>query len=210
MKKLIIAAMALTCATAIVSADTVTSENIVGYVKLQNSAGFRVLGTPFVATTNTPAGVFGDTLPVGSKVYIYDTNYQIAEYIEDFLGAKSWDNDFNIGAPVGYWLSVPSAVTNIVSGNVELADSVTNSIVVGLQLLSYPYPVERTVEQLGFTPSVGDKIYKYGTTYQIAEYVEDFLGVKSWDNNFIIGVEEGFWYEAVGAQDWIVSRPFTP
>jgi len=215
MKKIIIAAMALTCATAVFSADTVTSENIVGYNKAVTTTGLQILGTAFLTGNDTPPGVFGDSLPVGSKIFAYNgAGYDSSEFKAGFGGVTFWDNEtLNIGQAVGYWVDVPSGTqTNIISGDVETVDNVTNSITVGLQLLSYPYPVARTVPELGFTPSVGDKIFVYnGTGYDSSEFKAGFGGVTFWDNTTLtIEVGVGFWYDSVGSTNWVVARPFTP
>jgi len=212
MKKLIIAAMALTCATAIVSADTVTSENIVGYNKAAVKGGVQILGTQFDTGDNSPTGVFGSSLPFGSKIWVYDGAYAFSVFEEDFLGNKAWSKPLDLGQSIGYWVELPAGegtYTNIISGDVYLADAVTNAITDGVQLLSYPYPVERTVSQLGFTPSVGDKVWVYKGGYEFAVFEEDFLGVKAWSKpNLLIGVGEGFWYETTVNTNWIVTRPF--
>lgn len=211
MKKLIMTVAVLGCAASIASAQTVTSVNIVGYNKAENATGFQILGTQFDTGDNTPAGVFGETLPVGSKIYVFNGAYDSSLFDEDFLGNKAWSKSLDLGQSVGYWVEIPSGTyTNIISGDVDLGDAVTNSVVSGFQLLSYPYPVERTVSQLGFTPTVGDKIYKFDNAsgYDSSLYDEDFLGNKAWSKELVFSVGEGFWYETVVATNWIAVKPF--
>lgn len=213
MKKLVMTAAVLTCAASIVSAQTVTSANVVGYNKAVTVAGLQILGTQFVNTNSTPEGLFGESLPVGSRVYAFNgVGYDIAEFQSGFGGVTFWDATFDIGQSVGYWVEVPSGTqTNIISGEVELADSVTNSISIGLQILSYPYPVDVTVETLGFVPSVGDRVYSFnGVGYDIAEFQSGFGGVTFWDSNFTLPVGSGWWYESVANATWVATRPFTP
>jgi len=223
MKKLIIAAMALTCATAIVSAETVTSENIVGYNKAisvsgASGSGLQLFGIQFdTAASHTPESVFGSSLPYGSKVYMYNAPagpYSIAVYTQGAFGnPDGWNNAFEIGGGIGFWVEIPSgSYTNIISGDVPVSGTVTNSISAGLQLVTYPFPVVKTVKQLGFTPSYGDKIYKYNAPagpYSIAIYTPGAFGnPDDWNNDFEIGVGEAFWYEATSAFSWIVTENF--
>ena len=223
MKKLIIAAMALTCATAIVSAETVTSENIVGYNKAisvsgASGSGLQLFGIQFdTAASHTPESVFGSSLPYGSKIYKYTAPsgpYSIATYTQGVFGnPDGWTPSFDIGGGVGFWVEVPTgSFTNVISGNVPVSGAVTNSISVGLQLITYSFPVAKTVKQLGFTPSYGDKIYKYNAPngpYAIATYTQGVFGnPDEWTPDFEIGVGEAFWYEAVSASSWIVTENF--
>lgn len=211
MKK-IIATAAFVAAAAAVTAQTVTSANIVGYNKATTEAGFLIKANQFSTTNQTPEGVFGSSLPVGSKIYTFDGSaYSISTYTAGFFGAPDyWNNALDLGQGVGFWVETAGVEEPIVSGEVYMDDSVTNSIAVGFQLISYPYPVERTVKTLGFTPEIGDKVYKFsGGSYQISTYTAGFFGAPDdWNNDFILEVGEGFWYEAVAATNWVVNRPF--
>jgi hypothetical protein len=88
MKKLAIAVAAVACAS-IVTAQTVTSANVVGYNKKAVQAGLQMHGMQFIGSADaTPTSVFGSTLPVGSKVYIWTNDgagsgsYAIATFIQ--------------------------------------------------------------------------------------------------------------------------------
>jgi hypothetical protein len=99
---------------------------------------------------------------------------------------------------------------------VPLDDSVTNNLVPGLQLISYPYPVQVSISQMELNPTVGDKIYKYvpGSGYggNIATFQSVFIGGTAWNVDLTFDVGEGFWYESAsaGTVQWVVNRPFTP
>ena len=212
MKKLVMTVAVLACAASVALAQTVTSANMVGYNKGDNT-GFQILGTQFDTGDNTPEGVFGAQLPLGSKVYVFDGTYQISTYTAGFFGAPDfWDSALDIGQSTGYWVEVPAGTfVSITSGEVYLEDSVTNNISTGFQLMSYPYPVERSVTQLGVAPTIGDKVYKFTGTYEISTYTAGFFGAPDfWDNDFLLEVGEGFWYESVVDATWVATRPFTP
>lgn len=219
MKKLLMTVAVLACAASIVSAQT-TSANIVGYNKdVSAAAGVHISGMQFDNPTNNPTTVFGDQLPLGSKIYKWTgSGYQIAEYTSvfvPFVGPTiKWDSDPTLGNADGFWVEVPSAATATLSGEVPSDDSITNSIAIGVSMLSYPYPVDRVVTNLGFNPTVGDKIYVWtGSGYTISEYTSVFVPFVGptikWDNETLpVAVGQGFWYEAAGAQTWIVNKPF--
>lgn len=217
MKKIMLAAVGFAFAASIASAQ-VTSANIVGYNKdTANAAGLHISGMQFLNETNTPTSVYGDQLPKGSKIYKFDGSYTIVTYTDVFVPIQGlvtkWSSEVDLGNGDGYWVEVPSASEAILSGEVSTENSITNNIEIGLQLVSYPYPVERVITNLGFTPAKGDKIYVYDGSYTIITYTDVFVPIQGlvtkWSNETLsIGVGEGFWYEAVSPQTWIANKPF--
>jgi hypothetical protein len=214
-KTLTLAAAALISASAF--AQTVTSANIVGYVKNEGPTGFHIAGMQFDNPTNSLSTVFGDTLPKGSQVYTFDSGYTIAEYDDVFVPitglVTKWQPDTVLTSGEGFWIELASPVTNIFSGDVPMNDVITNSIVEGFQLCVYPYPVDRVITNLGFSPSKGDRIYTYDGGYSIAEYGDVFVPivglVTKWaPETTAISAGQGFWYETTNATDWVVERPF--
>lgn len=217
MKK-IIATTALVAAAAAVTAQTVTSANIVGYNKLDNSALELTSAQFYVGEANSIDDVFGDQLPVGSKVYKYTpgSGYggNISTFSSVFLGGTAWSVDLELVPGEAFWVETPSAAPSITAGEVPMESSVTNNIVPGLQLMSYPYPVEVSISDMNLTPTVGDKIYKYdpvnGYGGNISTFSSVFLGGTAWNVDLVFGVGEGFWYEsaAAGTVEWVEARPF--
>ena len=220
MKKLLVPLIAgvVLAITAVAENTSVTSKNTVGFAKKTYSSGLHLVSTPLDTGDDTPSSVFGDSFPLNSKIYVYDvsTGYRISEYRKPFMQPESWSSSVDIGQFVGYWIDVPqgSGVDCVVSGSVNLADSVTNRIVEGFQLLSYPYPVEKTVKNLGFSPSLGDEIYKYdgnSMMYSVSKYAFAFPLGNAWSADFVIAVGEGFWYssKAMDGKDWVVEAPLS-
>ncbi len=218
MKKTIMTAALVACA-AVVAAQTVTSVNIVGYNKVELGAGLQIIATSFDDGENTALSVYGDTLPADTIIstYLNGGGYAQSSYTVNFLGVGSWSGGgaLVIGNGVGYWIDIPSGnYTNVISGEVILDDSITNSIASGLQLLSFPYPVAVTVGTAGFTPSVDDVVSTYanGVGYIQSVYTENFLGIGSWSGNgdLAIAIGQGFWYDSAGdgSWSWVVERPF--
>ena len=218
MKKIIIAAMALTCATAGFSADTVTSENIVGYNKVvATSLNLVSVDFDYSATNITPETIYGDTLPVGTKIFTFTSGigYATSEYVESF-GTKFWTATPALNGATAHWLAFnvgDTPVDPIYSGDVLLAEFTTNSIIPGLQLLSWPYPTAVKLSDMGIVPEEGDKVYTYDPAvgYATAEYVNSF-GTLFWTADPVIKIGEGFWYSSniSVTNRWIATRPFTP
>ena len=220
MKKLIMATAVLACVASVVSAETVSSANIVGYTKdIAADAEFHISAMQFINATNSPETIYGDVMPKDTAVYLYNgSGYDISTYTDVFVPGQGlvlkWTTDLDLANGVGYWLETPSAAEAVLSGEVPVADSITNSIATGFQLLSYPYPVSRMVSQLDLAPAEGDSVYVFnGSGYDISTYTKVFVPgtglVLKWsDESLQIDVGEGFWYEAVAPQTWVVNRPF--
>lgn len=198
-------------------AQTVTSANIVGYVKVETTNGLQIVAQQFDSTNATPAGLFGDTLPLGSKIYKFDpsTGYggNISEYTTVFLVGDGWDRDLDLSEG-SFWVETTAVSTNVFAGDVNMSTNVTTVIPPGLSLITYPYPVAVNINDLDITPTLGDKIYKYdpanGYGGQIAEYTTVFLTGDAWDRVLTFEVGEGFWYENAAATTnvWVEARPF--
>ncbi len=208
--KIIITAAVLACAASIVSAKTVTSANIVGYGKVATANGLAVVAQQFDGGS-TPTDLFGDTLPLGSVIYQYTgIGYNVSEYKTIFLAGDAWDTplDLSVGS---FWVETSLVNTNIFSGEVPMTDSITNSLITGLTLTAYPYPVEVGISDLDITPTLGDVIYQYtGSGYNVSEYKTIFLSGDAWDTELVFGVGDGFWYENANASDnvWVEVKPF--
>ncbi len=209
MKRIIITATLVACA-AVVSAQTVTSVNIVGYSKVETVNGLVMIAQQFDGGS-TPADLFGDTLPLGSRIYQFTTSgYNVSEYKSIFLSGDAWDTSLDLSAG-SFWVETSMVTTNIFSGEVPLADSITNNLVPGLSLVAYPYPVEVGVDDLGLIPELGDRIYQFTTSgYNVSEYKSVFLSGDAWDTPLVFGVSDGFWYENSGEATnvWIAVKAF--
>lgn len=209
--------------TSIAYAQTEPVEYIVGSHAVNTSGGttspgLHLLSVPFESPDPvTPATLFGSTLPYTSKVYTFtppDGPYAIAQYVKGVFGNPDrWTNLTDLRGK-GFWVELPvgaPSVTTALTGGVNMAPSTGTPIVAGLQLLRNPYPVEKTIAQLNFTPSFGDKIYKFNAdgTYSIATYTKGVFGnPDKWSQTPIIRVGEGFWYQSLNDTTWTAPRPF--
>ena len=211
----------LICVVSAASAQVTTTSSVVGFRKIDEPAGFHISGMQFnVTTNNSPETIYGDTLPSGSKIYKWTgSGYSSATYGPVFVPGQGlvtkWNASLTLDQGEGYWVESPSAVDASFYGEVPLADTVTNSISAGFQLCSFPYPIDRVITNLGFTPISGDKIYVWnGSSYASSSYGQVFVPgqglVTKWNNETLsISVGEGFWYESGVNTNWVATRPFS-
>lgn len=228
MKKLMMTVVALGCAAAVTA--QVYSANIVGYNKNAADAGLQIVAMQFDdGVGNTLDSIFGDAYPLGTKILTYEepggyktSTYQVTYPPPNYLPVNGWAGSVStVGGAVACWIQMPTGeptVNNIMSGEVDLADSITNSVLAGLNLFSYPYPVEVEVQDLGFTPVLGDRLFAYDNvggyitvTFQTTYPPPNYLPVDAWSNPTLkIPVGGGFWYSTTTPSTWIADRPFTP
>ena len=218
MKKLVMTAAVLACAASIVSAQTVTSANIVGYQKESTTnGGFNISSMQFEDGVGTVESIYGDSLPLGSRVYKWTpTGYVISTYA--FVpfpppGANTWSVNHTLNSGESWWVDTPTVSEAVKSGEVPLDATIDVDVPVGFNLVSYPYPVARTVATLGLAPSLGDRVYVWdGSSYVISTY--SFVpfpppGANTWSNpDTPIAVGQGFWVDAVAPLTWTVTKPF--
>lgn len=166
-KTLIIAAAALISASAF--AQTVSSANVVGYNKIDLTAGqFSLISTAWVGTNNTVGGLFND-LPGGTVVYFWNNAGQ--SYSSVSKGRGGWgDGATNIierGA--GVFVSLPTGEDQqlTISGEVPNDGDFTNHVANGFSMISFPYPTDVAFEDTSlFTNSVGgDVLYFWNNGY---------------------------------------------
>ena len=229
MKKILMTVAVLGCAASIVSAQTVSSANIVGYGKVEATGGLQLGSMQFYnGASNSVDSIFGDTYPENTSILIYDAGYIVSTYAisyppPTYAPILGWSAGIDPLVPgQGFWIQLPIAEAGtfeiIMSGDVPLVDAVTNQIVAGLNLFSYPYPAEMEVQDLGFTPSLTDNIFVYDNaggyttiSYAISYPPPAYAPVEGWsDPTYKIPVGAGFWYQTGAATNWVVARPFTP
>ena len=224
MKKLVMAVAALGCAASIVSAQTVTSDNIVGYAKPKAMAAgaIEILVPQF-------SGVSGGTtldnafsgLSANSVVYVWTgSGYLIYTY---YGAANGWyDGIFtpsgNVVIPEGaaVWLQDGgTGATPVMSGEVPSASSITNTISAGVSLVANPYPVETTLDTLSAAGGIAanDIVYVWtGAGYGIYTYYGAangwYDGIFTPSGNVTIPVGVGFWLSSAVGGDMVFTKTF--
>ncbi|AKJ64421.1 hypothetical protein [Kiritimatiella glycovorans] len=231
--------------------DVVVSENIVGFVRENTEPGVQIVGVPFVNGTNTLAeivgtnGVAGNDISNADVVYAYTpeaTSYKEFWLADDSYGAefqRKWiDHDQSIVATneftseAALWYKSRAATSNelVFVGEVVADGAVTNTIVPGVQLVSYPFSCDQSLNEMSLTNglagediSTADTIYlyvpgeggyksfwladdSYGAEFQLKWIDRDKAEVAT----NVVGMGQGFWYRSRGASafDWVEERPY--
>jgi hypothetical protein len=238
MKKILAAILAVGMIAGVASAQTssnVFSQNAVGYVKAAIQPGeFSLLAQPFNSIDGdpTPSNVFGDTLPVGSRIFVWDpvsSTYSIETYQTTTAGlppvtTTNWAPNAALLQPgKGFWVQISqdagSAVDVTLMGEVPAATATTVDLVSGFTMAAVPYPVDITVEEtaIGQNPTVGDRVFLWSDasqSYTIVTYQTTTAGLPpvtttNWvPSNVSIPAGSGFWYEGSSARSPSVTKPY--
>lgn len=221
MKKLIMTAAVVACA-AVVTAQTVTSANIVGYSKNSavGSGAIDIVSPQFLAgdVGMTIADAFSGVTE-GAVVYKWNgAGYDVATFYEGFGWFDAGFNpkdDVLIAQGEAVWLQGGASTVDVItSGEVPMADSITNSLAVAsISMVANPYPVAMTIDDIPLTNiSEGDIIYLWnGSGYVVATY---YAGFGWFDAGFNplgttpIAVGQGFWLQCATGGDLIFNKNF--
>ena len=239
---------AVTCAViaciatgAFAQTGEVYSLNVVGFEKVTaQSNGLSMVSTPFSKSPATLDDVVGGQLSAGKTAVGADnvtlwnaTNQAYETYWLKTSDSRWHDNAGNlatntsISPAMGFWVLNRNATneTVVVSGDVGQQPVVTNHLISGLNLVSYPFSTVIDINSSAMTngttgkTAVGaDNITLWDASNQA--YVTYWLKTsdKKWhDNggnlatNVTVGSGKGFWYlnRAASPFDWVEARPYT-
>ena len=228
-----------------VSATHATSEvlsvNAVGYIKADLTAGkLAMLQNTFLTMDGgdaTPSKLFGDDLPVGTRVFVWDAQaeqpgYRIARYQEsfgpppNFTASTNWSEVGVLLNPGdGLWVDIPddgvdSSFQIYFMGEVPASPNIELPIVEGLNLIGPAYPVDVVFSEtsLGQAPSLDDAVFVWNNEeggYTISRYQESFgppptfTASTNWTRpELVIPANQGFWYQSNASRTWIIDRPW--
>ena len=232
---------------------TVTSVNVVGFqVSDSPSNSLAMYSMPFVpmdgdsSITNLFASELtgGNNAASGDNVQFWDASLQqyVLTYKSTLIGFDGWryanlsvaNEDLSIGR--GFWLISKQNVdqTLNMSGEIVTDNTVTQQVLVGLNMLSYPYNAEiditntvlDTVVTEGLNLAAADNIIRWDIatqTYQTFYKSTLFPGSPAapvWVNANDIFTPvalnlkqgEGFWLQrkaANGATTWVETKPYS-
>ncbi len=197
MKKLMAALIAVGMIAGTASAQEVLSRNAVGYVKQEINRGEQaLLSVNFLSLEDvdgeyTASTLFGDQVPPGSTVYLWNPDGQAYVAENRFVEPIGWQpntNRFRLGD--SFFLSIDGAAPEesyevFIMGEVPdatTAPSVTRSIVEGLTAVSYPYPAEITVEdsELNDILPSGATLYYWDIDTQSYSAINKFVAPIGW------------------------------
>jgi hypothetical protein len=221
MKKLMMTAAVVACAAA-VTAQTVTSANIVGYAKATvPGPGFEIVAPQFNAGDAggiTLGDAFSGMNDLDEVLFWNGAGYDTFRYYAGY--GWYYNNDIDpaddVLVPEGQAIWAKSAVgaTLIMAGEVPTAASVTNSVAVGFNMIANPYPVEIALGDLDVSQltDVDEILVWNGTGYDIYRY---YAGYGWYFNNDIdpadtvkIGVGQGVWLKAAAAGEMVFDKQY--
>ena len=232
--------------------ESVYSVNIVGFQQVDMPEGSQriLMAAPFSEDGQTLLDIFGsesliEGFPAADADRIQFWNFSEQKYVSAApFGGVFYDLDENgqflatentneVNSGIGFWLTAPSgapANRNItMAGDVSLIEEASIPIGAGLQILTYPFPVEVALQDLafaqsgatgGFPASDADRIQLWNRELSVYESYGLFDG--EWyrldsAGQFVIPVEpleyvlqpyEAFWYRALNSFTWVEDNPY--
>ena len=235
----ILAAVSLVAQTGSFAQDEVYSVNVVGFQKLTAvSSGLTMVSVPFSKSSNTLDGVVGPQLTAGKtstsadNISIWNAVSQRYETCWLKLADSNWYTlagakaTNQIITSMGLFVQNRTATSRVVvvSGDVPNASRITNNLLPGLNLVSYPFSTDVDINQSGLTNG------KTGKTSSSADNIRIWnSGTKQYDSywlktdrkwytfagdlasNVRVGFGVGFWYQNRTniVFDWSEARPYT-
>ena len=220
MKKLVMTAAVLACTAAIVSAQTVTSANIVGYAKGSvDAGGIDIFTLQFSGSDEgvTLANSFEGLIENESVLYVFNgSTYDVYDYygpVNGWYKGSTPSDDVVIPKGEAVWLKGGSAaITSMQSGEVPSTNSIAVSCVAGIAFVGNPYPVETELGDLAGTALVSSDTVLYlfnGSTYDVYDY---YGPVNGWykgstpSDTVKIAVGQGFWLKSTAGGDLDFTR----
>lgn len=216
----------------------VYSVNVVGFQRLTAVTGLTLVATPFIRTNNTLDGVIGGQLTPGKSSGLADNILMwdpIAQRYDTYWLKSSDSNWYTLAGARATNPVTPShgmfvlnrRTTNqviIVSGDVPNQAAITNQLVPGLNMVSYPFSTDIDINssqltngRAGKTSGQADSIYLWNATSKL--YETYWLKTdRKWytiggvlASNVRVGGGRAFWYlnRTNTIFSWVESRPYT-
>jgi hypothetical protein len=143
-------------------AQSVYSQNAVGYVTLSLPAGFSMIANPLNNTTNDIQTILTG-MPNNTIVYGFNSTSQAYLPSTYRSSTAKWTVDLVLNPGSGIFINLPSAASVTFVGNVPQG-TLANTIPPGFSIQSYPIPVSVAITNslIAFpTPNNGDIVYQY-------------------------------------------------
>lgn len=206
--KTLLLTAALTAAGAATSMAQVYSVNMVGYINQSVPAGYSIIANHLNNTPDNLVVNLFPTPPDGTAFYKY--NGVGFDVLENLGGAYEGSTGMTLNPGESAYVNAPSAFTQTLVGEVQLASSLT--IATGYQMVASVLPQSLPLEGaandgvpaaavgLGFTPAEGDTVYRYDNASQSFK-VDEYLG-GAWEPAGVPptpAIGEGFWISRTGA-----------
>ena len=216
----------------------VYSLNVVGFQKLAATSGFTMVSTPFLRTPNTLDDVIGSQLSGGKASSLgdnitmwnktnqsYDTYWLRTDGVWRTLSGTFATNT-SLTPDEGFWIRNRKSTgqTVVVSGDVVEDSSITNCLVPGFNMVSYPFSTEIDINKSALTNGKSGKassladnitvwdpaIQNYQTYWLRTDRVWRTLS-GTMATGVTVGSGRGFWYRSRNTVNfnWIEPRPYT-
>jgi hypothetical protein len=235
--------IAIVCASVALSSFAQTGEvyslNVVGFQKLTAASnGLTMVSTPFLRTSNTLDDIVGGQLAAGKSSTLadnvliwnktnqsYDTYWLRTDRVW-FALSGSLATNTSLPTDAGFWIRNRRTTnqTVVVSGDVVDYNAITNVLVPGLTMVSYPFSTDIDINRSSLTNGKNGKSSTLGDNITIWDaavqgYQTYWLRTdKVWRTlsgematNVFVGSGKGFWYRNRNAANfnWVESRPYT-
>lgn len=226
--------------SALAQTGEVYSLNIVGFQKLTaSSQGLTMVSTPFSKAQGTLDEVITNQLyghkssTYADNIYLWNPTNQAYEnyYLKTDGRWYGFDGtlatNVNLTSQKGFWVYNKRGLSNelfVVSGDVVDDAAVTNSLIVGMNMVSYPFSTPIDLNQSGLTNGFGHKSSTYADNVFLWDsaakaYQNYYLKTdRKWykfdgtlATNVMVGGGGGFWYRNKGGSTfvWTEPRPYT-
>lgn len=232
-------AVALLAGICTADADPVYSQNAVGYVKVNLEPGqFAILNNVFEqldpGVDPTPSAVFGDSLPVGTRLYVW--NSELQQYNTDrfdvqvgppptLIHTTNWVfNTVLLNPGTAFWVHIPSSASSdrdvVMMGEVPTIPDNVTSIIEGFNMIASAYPadVNWLDTELAQNAQVGDRMYLWNVedqVYNTSVYSiqvgppPTLIQTTNWTTNPVIPAGAGFWYRSAASKTWAEEKPYS-
>jgi hypothetical protein len=216
--KTLLLTAALGAAGIATSMAQVYSQNAVGYINLALPAGFTMIANQLVQ----PGGDYKLSAlipapPLGTFIYKYNGSGFDAREFNEFSGVWEPDANLTIDLGSGVWISVPTAYTLTLVGEVPQG-TLNTATPNGFSIKSSQVPQQGSLSQsngttvanldLGLTAGVGDFVYRYNGSGFVSYELNEFSGL--WEPSTpSVNVGEAFWLFRQPTSPTVWTRNFS-
>ena len=186
-KSLLLAAV-VAAVGAVSGSAQVTSQNIVGYVRLSLAKGFNLIGNQLNNGNNAIGTVLN--APEGTTVYKFTGGKYVANSFVD--GARD-DANMKLSPGEGFFVKVEAATTITLIGEVSLSNNI--NVAQGYNLIAVPLPLAGSLTDAaagGFPAKEGDNAFQWtGSGFAAKSFVDG-----AWEPSApTVKVGEGFFLQ---------------
>ena len=216
MKKLVMTVVVLASAASIATAQTVTSENVVGYTKVEAIGGqLSLVAVNFETDGAALNALVGDQLDDLSSIFVWDKDGGV--YLPVASKTRgTWSPDHVINMGDALWLSPSGSATQDVLFAGEVLISGTNSYTVapGIDATGFYYPTEVTFKDTDLAATVPDLstlfVWTGSAYHQWNKTRGSWAPVAPATGDAVLGPSQAYWIKSASSTNKTVNeiRPF--